>query len=172
MAFRVFPKKGTPVPDAATSAQVLEQSAPWLDAPSLPLGSSVVLERQGPGDQPEQDVDSWLFTIRDAPHDGIETGKALFAMLPDVPPEGHGGFDIPTSGPDSFIDRATTEQFVKWSDWYATRGEPHFDGAHVAVFRVRPGSWQGYQGANQMTGLNVDRNQPDPWDQHLIAGAQ
>jgi hypothetical protein len=150
----------------------------------LAAGSSAVRYRGGPGDTSvargaaviagfTPGVDEWHDPIiRPVPRGGVELGDQLRVLNPaKTPPEGHGGWDIPSHG--SFIDMGTQTQALFASDWdrsTAGRGlSGSFTGAHVTIRRVRPGSDQGYA-PSQMTSPNQDRALPTAWDANIIIG--
>lgn len=139
-----------------------------------PVGSSELAYPDTPGNVATAVFhDEWLgITLRNVPHDGIETGRQLFVGVPGPPPEGHEGYDIPA--PASVIHQSTQHQALFWSDWYGSTaanagGGGSFRGEHVVILRVPPGSTQGYMPTG-MEQPNNARNAPSPWDQNLILG--
>lgn len=167
-----------------TAAELLKADPPVANAPITGEGSSVVRHKGGPGDYSDAPgaaviagfmpgVDEWHDPIiRPVPHGGVELGDQLRVVNPaKTPPEGHGGWDIPSHG--SFIDVSTQTQALFSSDWVrstAAKGlSGSFTGAHVTIRRIRPGSDQGYQ-AQQMTFPNQDRALPTAWDANIIIG--
>lgn len=161
------------IPDA--DAEVWEYAAPnQPDGPLLGSGGSVIMQRTGPGDIPHP-RDEWMgIGIRDIGHNGVENGEQLFQQIPDPPPEGHQGYDLPDT--DLIINRSTSRQALFWSDWYGTTaanagGGGSFRGDHVVIARIPPGSTQGYMPTDPgMVQYNVDRNAPVPWDTDLTIG--
>lgn len=161
----------------ATTAERLEQAAPnQPNAPAQPLGSSTVRYRGGPGDVSFMPgVDDWVDPdMYDVTHNGAELGDALRIINPaKTPPEGHGGWDIPASEYGPFINASTRTLAYYISDWNSsTAGKGcagSFDGGHVVIRRVAPGSNQGYQ-PSQFFSPNQDRALPGPWDANLVIG--
>lgn len=164
-----------PVP--ATTAGVALQAD--HDRPNQPIegvGGSVVAFRNGPGDNaPNALTDLWADPIMyDVPHQGLELGDALRMVNPArTPPEGHGGFDIPASDYGPFINASTrtlTEYISDWNASTAAKGcSGSFDGAHVVIQRIRPGSDRGYM-PTQMFPPNQERALPGPWDANITVG--
>lgn len=162
----------------ATTAAALEQAAPAnARGPAQPNGSSVVRHKGGPGDVSFMPgVDEWVDPDNYAvPHSGVELGDALRILNPaKTPPEGHGGWDIPAGEYGPIINASTRHLAYFISDWNAsTAGKGlsgSFDGGHVVIRRVAPGSQVGYQ-PSQFLNRNQDRQLPGPWDANLIVGA-
>jgi hypothetical protein len=151
-----------------------ERAAPtYPDGPHVGIGNEVTQARTGPGDFGF--ADEWLgINIGDVPHDGVENGRGLFALIPGPPPEGHSGYDFPDT--DKIIDRSTTRQALFWSDWNASTalqagGRGSFTGEHVVIARIPPGSTQGYMPSDPgMEQPNNARNAPGPWDENITVG--
>lgn len=158
-----------PAPVRAPQALALATlAAPDYDGPAAPAGSSVIVDQNGPGAQPTAPaVDDWLNpTIRDVPHTGDMDGKGLFAMLPNRPPEGHQGYDLPDQ--DLIINRAHQVQALFASDWNTTMRTQQ-TGGHVVIVRIPPGSMVGYMPVETAQPNNA-RNAPGPWDAALVLG--
>lgn len=158
------------------SAEAWEQAAPTDDNdPQLGYGGGPVSRyRTGPGDVlvPR---DEWMgVNVRDIGHNGVENGEQLFAGIPDPPPEGHQGYDLPDT--DLIIERSHQVQALFWSDWYGSTaanagGGGSFRGEHVVIARIPPGSRQGYMPSDPgMVQYNVARSSPPPWDTDLTIG--
>lgn len=159
----------------AKPLQAAERDAPGQQygSPS-PVGSSELAYPDVPGNLPVAAlVDEWIgISLRNLPHQGVESGRQLFVGIPGPPPEGHGGYDV--NEPRSVINQATQHQAIFWSDWYASTaanagGGGSFRGEHVVILRVPPGSTQGYMPTG-MEQANNARNAPQPWDQNIILG--
>jgi hypothetical protein len=171
---RVLPVPPPPRDEPDATASQLEMAAPDFDGPNLHVGgSSVAMYRTGPGDFGY--ADEWLgINIGDAPHDGVENGRGLFAGIPGPPPETHKGYDFPDE--DAIIDRSTTRQALFWSDWNASTalqagGRGSFTGEHVVIARIPPGSTQGYMPSDPgIVQANNARNTPGPWDANITVG--
>lgn len=164
-------------PAPAVSATQAMQAGPEVsDAPVEGWGASVVDYRDGPGDHSYvPGVDVWVDAdMSPITHAGLELGDALRVINPArTPPEGHGGFDIPAAEYGPIINASTRRLAFYISDWIAsTAGKGcsgSFDGGHVVIQRIRPGSDQGYQ-PSQMFSPNQERALPGPWDAALTIG--
>lgn len=147
-----------------------ELAAPEKDAAPIlgPREGTVTNRRTGPGDMSlvsDQWMDPDIYVV---PRAGVMNGEQLFVMIPNPPPEGHGGYDPMNQGP--VIDHSTTRQALFWSDWYSSTaanagGGGSFRGEHVVIIRQPGGSVQGYMPSDPgMEQLNNRRQLPTPWD--------
>ena len=152
---------------ASASTGVIEQ-------PRVRDTDSVARYRTGPGDSGSSDQwmgeDIWI-----VPREGVENGQQLFDRNQWQPPnEGHGEYNFAQAGP--WIDHSTRNLALFWSDWNASTslnagGRGSFTGEHIAIFRIPPGSTQGYM-PTYMVQYNTQRDMPGPWDAQLALGPE
>jgi len=142
--------------------------------PQIADTASQARYRTGPGDYDY--VDQWMGEdIWVVPRQGVENGLGLFTFNQWQPPnEGHGEYGFAQDGP--WIDHSTRNLALFWSDWNAATslnggGRGSFTGEHIAIYRIPPGSTQGYM-PTYMEQYNTARDMPGPWDQQLLVGRE
>jgi hypothetical protein len=170
-----LPTPQTPVLNVATTAEAWERAAPGYDGPNLDSHEGRVTARYlGPAADPRA-RDDWMGEdIFVVPRPGVMNGRQLFDMNQWQPPnEGHGEYGFAQDGP--FADHSTRLLALFWSDWVGSTAknyaQPAFDGSHVVISRVPPGSVQGYM-PTYMEQYNTKRDMPGPWDAQLYAARE
>ena len=134
----------------------------------------VTRSRTGPGDI-SPDADQWMgediFVVG---REGVMNGEQLFKEIPGPPNEGHGEYGFAQDGPK--IDHSTRNLALFWSAWHASTalqagGRGSFNGQHVVIRRIVPGSTQGYMPTETAQRNNL-RDMPGPWDAQLNAARE